>query len=440
MALIDSIISAALTSAVKLPDFTYEATLTLGQYQIKALRVAAITSRQDYVAGLFEENICSIALNSEQYRRVVLNAHEDMYMTLTRTPFSGGVKVTQRWRAVVMGISDPTIEANHQFAERPSESGKTSISVISFQLIDPAAYNLRLRKVGNTFRNCSAIDALRYFLAKNTLSDKMSAGDAVGSIVVAPGYIQTKHPTIVIDDGTDFAALPTWLQQKYGVYNQDLGVFFKNRVWYVFAPYSVVQQTGDVNRLVVINAPASRYRNLEKTFSIVGKTVTIIATGEAQHKRLSDTDALNYGTGLIYASADKLLDGMTDTSANPVATPEKYMVEYRSSRYRNPDDNYHIPKDKFVSNPAVYASKIASLGGDIVSIDWENGFSEALKPGMPVTFISPYNDTVKKYTGTLIGVEEHSSVPLGGLVETRYNTNVKLIMFLKNPDNVTVKK
>ena len=440
MAMFDTIINAALANAVRLPDFTGEATLILGQHQIKALRVVAKTDRQDYVNNLFEEIICTIAISAEEYSRIILNAHEDMYMVLSQMPFDGGRKITTRWRAVLTSVSDPSIEANQQFSTQPSEAGKTNISIISFQLLDPAAYNLRLLKVGNTFRNETAINALRYFLSKNTLTNSMGTKDAVSSIVVAPGALTKKHSVVVVDDGTPLSSLPDWLQDKYGVYNQGLGMFLKDRIWYVFAPYAVSQRTDDVSRLVVINAPAGRYRNLEKTFSIVGKTVTIIATGEAKHKRTSDTDALNYGTGVVYASADKLLDGMTDTSGNPVMTPEKYMVEYRSSRYRNPDDNFHVPKDKFVSNPAIYATHLAAAGGDIISIDWENGFATPLKPGMPVTFISPYKDGIRKYTGTLLGVEEHTSVPLGGLVETRYNTNVKLTMFLKESEVVTVKK
>lgn len=440
MAIFDSIISAALAKSVKLPGFTYEATLMLGQYQIKAMRVVALTDRQDYVGSMFEEILCTIAIQPQEYSRVVLNAHENMYMSLTLSPFGGGRRVTKRYRAVVMGISDPTIEANTQHVTDLNEAGKSSISVITFQLLDPAAYNLRLRKVGDTLSNITAIDALKYFLAKNTLSDSMGQADSVGMINVAPGWLPEKRSSIVIDDGTPLLSLPDWLQDKYGVYNQGLGVFLKDRFWYVFAPYSLAQQDQDVPRLVVINAPPSKYRNLEKTFSIVGKTVTVIATGEAKHERRSDRDALNFGTGYIYADANKLLDGMTDTTKSPVTTPEKYMVEYRSSRYRNPDDNFHIPHEKFVSNPAMYASRLAAAGGDIVTIEWENGYTEALKPGMPVTFISPLNDNIRKLTGTLLGVEAHSSVPLGGMVETRYNTNVKLTLFLKSAESISVKK
>ena len=143
MAMFDTIINAALANAVRLPDFTGEATLILGQHQIKALRVVAKTDRQDYVNNLFEEIICTIAISAEEYSRIILNAHEDMYMVLSQMPFDGGRKITTRWRAVLTSVSDPSIEANQQFSTQPSEAGKTNISIISFQLLDPADYNLR---------------------------------------------------------------------------------------------------------------------------------------------------------------------------------------------------------------------------------------------------------------------------------------------------------
>ena len=425
----DAMLSQYLAQVEGLPDLDYRAILSVGSHQIEALRVIAKTERENYLNSMFEEIIISLVFEPSAYTEIILHGHEDMSLTLITKSFGTNLSKKRTYRAILVENRNVKLEGNVQSVDEVQLADKQSISVVNFQLIDPAAYNLRLQEVGGIFKNANTMSALKYFLSKVRLVDDFAKQSSVAAITADTTYQAKTFQQLVIPDGTKLQALPDLLQRRYGVFNQGMGCFLKNRCWYIFAPYSIAKATVDVDKLVLLNVPPSKYRNLERNFVTKGRTYTILCTGETQHQKRSDSDALNLGTGVRYADSTQLLSGMTDKSSSPKLTPKGYMTEYRASNYKNDYD--HTPMAGMIYNPAWYASQLAARGGDIMKVTWERGTTDILTPGMPVQFITPYNNGIKQLSGTLIGVEAFSQIPLGGMVETRHTTQVVLTLFLK---------
>ena len=425
----DAMLSQYLAQVEGLPDLDYRAILSVGSHQIEALRVIAKTERENYLNSMFEEILISLVFEPSAYTEIILHGHEDMSLTLITKSYGTNLSKKRTYRAVLVETRNVKLEGNVQSVDEVQLADKQSLSVVNFQLIDPAAYNLRLQEVGGIFKNANTMTTLKYFLSKIRLVDDFAKQSSVAAITADSTYQAKAFQQLVIPDGTKLQALPDLLQRRYGVFNQGIGCFLKNRCWYIFAPYSIAKATADVDKLVLLNVPPSKYRNLERNFVTKGRTYTILCTGETRHQKRSDTDALNLGTGVRYADSTQLLSGMTDKSSSPKLTPKGYMTEYRSSNYKNDYD--HTPMAGMIANPAWYASQLAARGGEIMTVTWERGTTDILTPGMPVQFITPYNDGIKQLSGTLIGVEAFSQVPLGGMVETRHTTQVVLTLFLK---------
>lgn len=425
----DAMLSQYLSQVEGLPDLDYRAVLSVGSYQIEALRVIAKTERENYLNSMFEEIIVTAVFEPSAYTEIILHGHEDMSMTLITKSFGTNLSKKRTYRAVLVNNRNVKLEGNVQSVDEIRIADQQSISTVQFQLIDPAAYNLRLQEVGGIFKTANTMQVLKYYLSKIRLVDQYAKQSSVAAITSDAVYQTKSFREIVIPEGTKLQALPDLLQRRYGVFNQGMGCFLKNRCWYIFAPYSIAKQTADVDKLVLINVPPTKYRNLERNFVAKGRTYTILCTGETTHQRRSDSEALNLGTGVRYGDTTQLMSGMSDVSGAPKLTPKAYMSEYRSSNYKN--DYNHTPMAGMVDNPAWYASQLAARGGDIVTVTWERGTTDILTPGMPVRFITAYNDGIKELSGTLLGVEAISSVPLGGMVETRHTTQVRMTLFLK---------
>jgi hypothetical protein len=427
-------INRQLTRAVSLPSFRYDAEVSVSGMRFKSVAVTALTERHLYLENLFEDIQVTVAMQASHYTELVLHGHEDMTMKLTQRPYEGGTPYTKEYHAVIISHQDGKRDGNITDVAEPGALDLTTFSVITFQLITSAAFDLRLREIGAIYPNCCAVDVLRHYLAKTRLHDRLSQTEAVATVTVEPGASQRKFNPIKIPEGTRFMAFPDYLQREYGIYAQGLGCFLRGLEWHIFAPFNITKRDYDIPRLVVFNAPPARYRDVPKNFHIVGKTVTVIATGETKHRRYSDEDALNGGTGVRYADM-RSINGNTSTSdptVDPERLPEQYMTEYRGSRHLKDIQNTVTSSTRFSDNPLVIASVMAQRGGEVVDVTWLHGTLEPLRPGMPTTFYYGANGVLKQRYGTLLSAELVSSIPQKGFIEPEHRNVVRLSLFLKD--------
>lgn len=434
-----SVLDRQIARAVSLPTFSYEAEIGAMGRRFKAIAVTSLTERHLYIDNLFEDNLITVAMEPSQYTEMILIGHESLSLKLLQRPYSGMGEVYERtFHAVIVSHQDAKRDGNITDVTGVNALDLTSLSIITFQLITSASFDLRLRELGAIYPNATAVDVLRHYLASVRLEDRLSQKSYVSAVNVEPGASDRVFKSIKIPEGTRFMAFPDYLQKNYGVYGQGLGCFLRGQRWYVFSPFNVVKRDTDTRRLVVFNAPPGSYRELPNNFHLIGNTVTVIATGETKHRRYSDEDALNGGTGVRFASMDSIQGkGSTDNpDEDPTRTPEEYITEYRGVNYNNGNQNTVTVGGRLTDNPLDLASRMAARGGEVVDVMWLHGSLMPLRPGMPVTFYYGDNGQVKNKTGTLITAECMSSIPAGGFVEPEHRTTVRLVLFLKDDEMV----
>jgi len=432
VAQIDRLIEENLKLAVGSPDLEYEAVLSVGSHQIKAMFVFSNSIREDFVNSNFEERICTVVLKPSDYSKVVMYGHSNLFMKLTEKPPHGGKKVSRIYRAVMLDLRDPTIENNNADRSMISESDKANITLTSFQLIDPAVYELMLTRVGGSFPSTAPIDIIKVILGKCRLVDKYNKQDAVGRLEIDDLDVGTKRH-VTIPPNIRLFDLAKYLQEKYGVYSQGLGAYLKDRVWYVFPPFTRRKEKADAWKLVIINAPANRNRKLERTYHVRGKTITIIMTGEVRHGDNTDQDALVSGTGVRYSDPTALLRSKpADGTEAPRMKPKETMTEYNAVDYVSKFQNAPLADQPFTVNAAKQASALAARGGMYIAGVWERSVPMVLLPGMAVTFITQDGDKIKKLPGTLIGAETLTSNPSGGLIEHTHTSMTNMTLYVRD--------
>lgn len=427
---IDVIIRSNLPTLKGLPQFEYDMTLRIGKMQFNVSRVIAKTTREHYLAALFEVVLVTVIMTPSQLAQLVLPGHANIQATLIKRRSDGSNKVITKYRAIMTDNANPMLMGNNADASRTSEMDMQSVSVVTFQLIRAVNYDLRLRRfAGIVFKNTTPIKVLQHLLAVNMLKDEYEQTETVAAISTEEGFVEKKYPSIEIKESLELMKLPDMLQNNYGIYNQGLGCYFKNRKWHIFAPFGLAKHSAAGNKIVIINAPANRWRGSEINYKVEGRTLTILATGETTHVKSADREALNGGTGVRYADINSL--DYTPDSDDPRSSPKDYMSEYVSSNYDSGYHNAPMIDTGFTGNPAVHASALATRGGDIVEVVWERGDIDLLTPGAAVRFITQNGPGIRDLQGTLIGAEEHSNVPEGGMVELRHVAMVKLTLFIK---------
>lgn len=426
----DALINAHLSQVVGLPDLEYKAVIAVGKYQFEAMRVIMITEKQNYLEHMFEETMITVTMQANEYLMAVNHGHEDMMLTLIKKGWESNLTSKRTYRAILVNQRDQRLEGNMQEVNDLMEADKKSIATVTMQLLDPAAYNLRLKEIGGIFRNADTMSVLKYCLASARLYDVMSKSNAVASISADDEYQTCTFKAVVIPEGMKLLQLPDFLHNTYGVFNQGMGCYLKNRCWYIFAPFNVLKYQKNVDKLVLINVPPTKYRSLAANFKLEGKTTTILCTGETRHIKQTSKEALNQGTGVRYIDTGQLMTKMSSKEGAPKLKPKEYVTEYRSSNYQNV--NNLAPTIGYEENPAKQASYLAARGGDFVTVVWERGTMDVLIPGMPVKFMTDDVNGVRTLYGTLLSAEMLSNVPQGGMVETRHTVTIKMTLFLKS--------
>lgn len=425
-------------TCISLPPMEYRAELDANGYRFSAIAVISMTVRHNYLTSMFEEMLITVVMKPSHYSQAILHGHENLKMDVIQKAYSGfGKPSVKKYHAVLVSHRDEVLEGNKTNIGEAGAQDQTTFSVVTFQLLSVPMYNLRLREVGGIFENTTSANVIKALLCSMRLSDDYSNSESISKInvdSVASGRI---YGTIKIPEGTPLLGMVDYLQYHYGVFPTGIGLFLKDQTWYLFSPFGIQKHEQDVKRLIVFNAPPGLYRSVERNFRVDGKTTTIIATGPTIHSKRSDAEALNEGTAIRMGTL-RVVDGgisPTDQKADPKTRPGNYMHEYRSGEYNNPYNNTVTSKTRFTDNPLHESSKLAARGGQLVKVIWENGFTDPLVPGMPVTFLYGQNGSLQQMKGTLVDVEFHSNIPLGGFVEPKHQGTVSLTLFLKYTKN-----
>lgn len=429
---IDIIIQENLKTMRELPDKQYGLVLNIGNKRIEARAVPSRSCTENYLDDAFAVNtLTAVFLPSEVTNWILPNANKLEGTVLVKDKF-GVVRTTHKYRMVLVGAGDAKLANNDDRSSDVRELDRVSLSAVTFQYMDHATFDLMMAQTGAIMPKTTPLNALLTLLSQHQLTNEYGQADAVAGFDVSPGALE-EPTTVVVRDGTPLRSASKLIHEKYGIYPNGCSCFLKDKVWYVFAPYSVVSE-GDLtknHRLVVIRAPSNRYGNIAKNIRTQGTTTTIIATGESSHNNTSDTDALNGATGVMHADATKLLGNSMRQDSGKMSNAEEYMTEYSAKTYRGKENNIAVPHQAFVTNPHKYTSMMSSKAGDIVEVVWENGDITKLKPGCAVTFITQDEKAIRTLYGTLLGAASFTSIPDKGIVERVHQENVSLTLFLK---------
>ena len=404
----------------------------MGSVRVVANAVASISRTENYVQDTFGVYTLTALFKPSDVVNVILPAANKLEGTLIMKDFSGKIQSTTKYRLVLSSNTDVKLANNSDHSSDIRELDKHSMVTLSFQFIDHATFDLRLAQTGAISHDTPAIELLKLLLSKHLLKDTYSNKDSVASFSVTSGWDPVKK-LLIVKDGTYISGLAKYLQETYGVYAQGCACFLKDRVWYIYPPYGVATagEKAKLNQLVVINVPGNRYGHNQVNYRVEGQVTTILAAGNTEHINTSDVDALNHGTGVMYAKSKTILGGTTHDISGMVAKPEKYMVEYDTSEYKGKERHIVVPDQAFISNEAHITTALAARAGDVVQVIWQHGDITKIKPDSAVTFITQDENGIRTLYGTILAAESHSSIPERGIVEKMHQENVKLTLFLK---------
>lgn len=434
-------VKAIMESARKPVFGTYEVTVHANGKDIDALYVDALEWEHNYLLryeGVFSLE-ATFPLGTVLYK--IVPYRSNLEVTVRFIEHSEQVKPTvepaapnwvMRYAATLYDSASGIIEGNHPAAHDVSKADRSEVKTLRFQLLDKNVQQLRTMTVGGIFRNVKAVDLMRLLLGKYSKRAKVDDAVAVKGVTIAPGHTEEIRNHIVVPHHTKLVDVPKAIEEVCGgVYPTGFQYYLRGNQWYIFAPYDITAYDKSPKTLTVINVPANRIKEPERSYRETPTQVLLLITGQVKNRDHSESAQLNQGNGVQFADARKMFSGFLSVENNKAvadrgANTSRLVVEPRE------DGLDHIVEAP-VRITAAYLTeygRIAARAGMIIEGEWENSNKDVLYPGMPLKFMYMQNGTVEELTGILIGDHTFEFRTTVGANNIRFISKTKLTMFV----------
>ena len=440
MAIEDSALYDDVIKLVKSKEYAtrkiFECTLISGEIQCNALSVHSFTIDRNYKDCYSDSSVIEVDLPLGVYTAKIYPNRRNLFALLKiQTADTTGTVISdnssfkyQQFRATIVDSKDPSLIDFGSEAEDEQSGDTGSIVTLSIQLTDELLETIRQTNFQAIIKNTDLASVVKGLLIGDIFkSNKLLKPKGV--LMTEPDNNKL-YKNIIIKPSLSCIDIVDWLQDNYGIYNNGLGVYLQQNYWYVFPILQTEKFKANNNSITVISMPANVMRGSEKTFAFKDNHLMIIATAGINQIDNSDSWQRNYGNGLRYINASKVIDDFSSTENGKTKISQKNNVVEFSSIQREDGNNY-IPFSSDISkanNPQAI-SAIADSNDNKIVLTWENSLSTLLLPGMQVRCLYRFNDKVKKITGTLIGVRNYFSSAEAGILQN-VQSSISLLTIL----------
>lgn len=423
-----AIVGSHIAKAVGAPNLTYTVVLKANGIAVKAVKVPAITRRSTFVETMGTTTFLTILVPMSQLRLLLSKTYGNL--TCTLGTFSNKRLLT---REVLYGI---VLDAPDIDASAPTQNiglgDDLDIATVTLELMNEALWKLRVKQQGGNFQRTDPLTVCRYLLGRTLSTQEAQTGES--RALQYAQETQTQYQSIVIPDGTPFRGMFDYLQNRYGVYSQGMGVFNYMDTWFLFRPWNKAKFQEDDYRLVIYALAADQMAQPEHTFRIEGKTYYMVVAGDVRITDNRDVEALNEGTG-YRAGSVRALDGRTTDMTNQgvsQTTPDAFMSASNPTPHNSNLTNANFGAKKFLDDDKAIRSEMARKGGRYITVVWNNALFGAVRPGMGVQYNFANDSGMYTKYGTVIGELYHTSLDGGGVGSERYTTSSEVMLWIAN--------
>lgn len=412
---------------------------------VEALFVTDFSLLRDYINKFSDVLSINAVFGKGMVNHYILPNYKQLECTVTLKPLvntpeyfqSQSAKITEfKYRAVLYEDAMQALQANHPSDTTRGQADIEDIVAVKMQLINPLQDKLRVATFGGCIRNANAMDAIRLLLGKYSKVDGIEDQFSIQGIDIVQGYNTEIREHINVPHLTPIISLPKVINEIVGgLYSTGFNYYLQGRHWYIWSPFNIRAYEKAQFTITVINVPANKLAQAEKTFRFTQNQLIILCTGEVDYKRISDKAENNAGMGVRFIDANKIMEGFGEQVDNKFtinsrkhvnevsvyqdvsATPEKINILSES-------------KDRITTSYLSEYSQIAMRKGAFAQITWENSMDNLVQPGTPVRYIYLQGKEPRQAYGTVVALESTYTPVSTGMMDRRFANKTILSLFL----------
>ena len=412
---------------------------------VEPYRVISEDKLADFTKDFSDGVVISMIVPAGDYTYKIVPNRSTLSIELTRTSETylsesmgtSAATTVERFKATLLNTEDDVANQYASAAVTEFKLNMFDFKVARFQLLSEFVEKLRTVQIGTVHRQVKVADIIRTEMHRNL--EKIEATTGFQGVTMRGTAKDTADTQVIIPQGTRLVDLPKYLQEtERGVYGSGMSAFYRDGQYYVWPTYDLTGFTSNEEKLTIINVPQTRYPGIERTYKFEGKHLTIVTTGETASSDSSDIRQMTHGNASRTANAGSLhnTSSFKYDKNKGIANAKDIISEVMGEERK--DGIQQLPQKsriKITDNTLNELSKSAIGNGRAMQLIWENGYHEAIVPGMPCRLMYWDGDHVLERDGLVVGVQSYTSPASGNVFRGRYVTATAIYIFVSREVN-----
>lgn len=422
-------------------NYEWSAILTTPNGTLTPMRVLGIDINRNYVDNYSDEIFVDLSIPLGTYQHQIVPWAKDLTITLQRTAVLEGTDeddlsqdiASQEMRATLIKVSSLAVEGDNTFSADESTANLISIERITFQLVDLALEQTRFQSVGGILKNCTVMDAIKYFVTKIAQNLDVDVNHKIQGVDVVDPDNTKVYSHINVEHGTPATDVPSYIAHHAGApYSTGMGAYLQKSIWYIYPLYDLTRYDNAQKTCTIINVPSNRMPSVSRTFRKTFNQIILLATGSNKHIDPSEHLQLAHGNGVRYADAEQTMNGFVTVKDNKAtALREQNANEYTVESRSNKLNNVRMSDARITANTFEEMGKTAMRLGSILTVTWENSDPGSIVPGMGVRYLYEINEKVFELKGVILKAQTQITSKQPGLYPGPHRSNTALTLFLQ---------
>lgn len=405
----------------------------------KPLKVLSLDTERDYEKNYGDYLKLRVFVPYGTWVKVLFVAREHLYCTIKKTPLLESTLqvnedeeiVTVMYDCIAQIREDLQVEVS-RFAMIDKFFLDTSAPPVEveFELLDRGLELVRKITLGGIFRKQTPQDLINGVLAKYTQDLEIDEGPAVEKITLIKPDNEEKREHYLFPHGTKLLDLPNYVQGRTGgVFTAGLNTYFQSNQIYVYPVANLDRFDEEEQTLTVIKVPENRYAEMERTYKLDDKRLTVLANSESKFTDFNKASLLKDGNGVRFADARKFMNKITEVKDNKSVIKRKETNHEYLSDQLDDLNTVYMSASRIHSNPYKEFSKQAKRSGGLFVFTWGKADIELLYPGMPVKVLYSDQENIKELKGVLLKVHCMVQSNVQGMAPSGHHVQAALFIY-----------
>lgn len=404
----------------------------------RTYKVLNMDINRDYDKNLTDEISISILFPPGIWTDEVYPYLDDIEITVMRgSSWSTTNQESRRYKAYAKNPTDIRKQSPHLQNVSTDSIDRMDVITLQFQLVPLLIEKLITVQAGTNFVNCKVGDALRTMMMNEASKlDGLQDQDMLQGIDMVESDNQQEYQNIPIPHATKLINLPNYMQKHlYGIYQQGIGHYIQNAMWYVYPLWRVDRRDPQVRFVNIFVTHRDFLRYAEYTYRTEGNDVYLIGTLEGESEELNSAKLLNNGNGIraVNPNVQSTQESIKVEGNKAIISRANNISEFNI--VESPNGVQHAPlanKDSNDINIYEQVSRLEGKIGKVYAIVWQNSHPELIKPGSIVRLhYVAKNNKQEVIEGVVMKTHHFIQAVSPGLNSTAYDCTTGIFIYSK---------